>query len=64
MLEDLDDGTCRLTTGSWSWTGLAARFAGFTVPFTVVGPEQLRTAATALADQLRAAASTDQAPAS
>ncbi|PYY51701.1 YafY family protein [Curtobacterium sp. MCBD17_023] len=57
VLEDLDDGTCRLTTGSWSRPALAARFAGFTVPFTVVGPEHLRTATTALADQLRASVS-------
>ncbi|PZE87152.1 YafY family protein [Curtobacterium sp. MCBD17_032] len=60
VLEGLDAGSCRLTTGSWSWSALAARLAAFTVPFTVVGPEQLRTATTALADQLRAAVDTDR----
>ncbi len=64
VLEELDGRTCRVTTGSWSWAALAARFAGFAVPFTVIGPEQLRTAATALADRLRTAASADPSPAS
>ena len=64
VLEELDDGSCRVTTGSWSWAALAARFAAFTVPFTVVGPEPLRVATTALADQLGAAASGNPPPVS
>ncbi|WP_144760874.1 YafY family protein [Curtobacterium sp. 9128] len=55
VLEDLGPDRCRLTIGAWSWTALAARFAGFDVDFTVDGPEDLRTECTALAGRLRAA---------
>lgn len=44
---------CRLTTGSWSWDALAARVAGFAVPFAVLQPPALRAATAALADRLR-----------
>lgn len=55
-LEELLDGTTRITVGSWSWTGVLARVARFDVPFTIVGPEQLRAAARTLAERLTAAA--------
>lgn len=48
-------GRCRVTLGSWSWTGLAATFASFPVTFTVKGPPPLQDAVLALADRLRAA---------
>jgi predicted DNA-binding transcriptional regulator YafY len=55
VLDDVGDGRCRLTMGSWSWTALAARFAGFDAAFTIDGPAELRGAGAALADRLRAA---------
>ncbi|HEY0238841.1 MAG TPA: WYL domain-containing protein [Friedmanniella sp.] len=48
-------GRCRVTLGSWSWSGLAAVFAAFPVGFTVEGPPPLTDAVLALADRLRAA---------
>lgn len=54
-LVTVDAERCRLTTGSWSWEALAARFAGFGVDFTVVGPPALRAAVAAVADRLHAA---------
>jgi predicted DNA-binding transcriptional regulator YafY len=48
-------GRCRITLGSWSWTGLATVVAGFTVEFSVEGPPPLRDAVLHLADRLRAA---------
>lgn len=55
LIEAAGPGRCRITLGSWSWTGLAAAFAGFTVDFTVVGPPPLCDAVLTLADRLRAA---------
>jgi predicted DNA-binding transcriptional regulator YafY len=48
-LEPLDEGSCRITVGSWSWTGVLASVARFDAPFAVVGPEALREAASVLA---------------
>ncbi|WP_418059221.1 helix-turn-helix transcriptional regulator [Pimelobacter simplex] len=55
-LEELPDGSTRITVGSWSWTGVLAQAARFDVPFTIVGPEPLRAAAAGLAERFRAAA--------
>ena len=44
-LEELADGSCRVTVGSWSWVGVLASVARFDAPFTVVGPPALREAA-------------------
>ena len=55
LVEVSGPGRCRITLGSWSWTGLAAVFAGFTVDFSVEGPPPLRHAMLTLADRLRAA---------
>ncbi|WP_101847734.1 helix-turn-helix transcriptional regulator [Zhihengliuella sp. ISTPL4] len=55
-LEPLPDGSCRLTVGSWSWTGVLAAVARFDAPFTIIGPEALREAAVALANRVHAAA--------
>ncbi|MFK0239233.1 helix-turn-helix transcriptional regulator [Microbacterium sp. NPDC090281] len=54
-LEELADGSCRVTIGSWSWTGVLASVARFDAAFTVVGPPALREAANALAERLAAA---------
>ncbi|WP_069387787.1 helix-turn-helix transcriptional regulator [Cellulosimicrobium cellulans] len=44
VVEPVADDRCRVTAGSWSWGGLAAWFAMFDVPLTVVGPDELREA--------------------
>lgn len=54
-LEDLGPDRCRITLGSWSWTALAAKVAGFDAPFDVLGPPELRAATRTLATRLRAA---------
>ncbi|QHC60942.1 WYL domain-containing protein [Rathayibacter sp. VKM Ac-2760] len=54
VLEVLGSGRCRLTAGSWSWTALAARFAGLGVPFQVSGQAELSAAMTGLARRLDA----------
>ncbi|WP_345655973.1 helix-turn-helix transcriptional regulator, partial [Streptomyces tremellae] len=46
-VESVTDRSCRLTVGSWSWTGLLALVLRFDAPFTVVGPEPLADAARA-----------------
>lgn len=56
-LEELDENSCRITLGSWSWTGLLATVARFDAPFTIVGPEPLIAASGMLARRLRKAAS-------
>jgi predicted DNA-binding transcriptional regulator YafY len=52
--EAVDADRTAVTQGSWSWGALAARFAGFDAAFEVVGPDELREAATDLADRLAA----------
>ena len=54
-LEELDEGSCRITVGSWSWVGVLAAVTRFDAPFTVVGPEPLREAAAMLAGRFAAA---------
>ncbi len=51
----VDERSCRLVVGSWSWAGLVALVLRFDAPFTVVGPEPLRRAAAALSTRLAAA---------
>lgn len=63
----IDDDTCRLESGSWSWAALAASFGRFDAPMEVVGPPELADAFTALADRYARAGSARggrQAPAS
>ncbi|GEK86543.1 helix-turn-helix transcriptional regulator [Microbacterium aerolatum] len=55
-LEEIDADSCRITVGSWSWTGVLASIVRFEAPFTIVGPEPLREAAEALARRLISAA--------
>lgn len=54
-LEELADGSCRVTIGSWSWTGVLASVARFDAAFTVIGPPALREAAEILAQRFAAA---------
>lgn len=50
----IDDGSCRLEAGSWSWGALAASFGRFEVPMEVVGPPELATAFAVLAERYAA----------
>ncbi|MGW5665493.1 helix-turn-helix transcriptional regulator [Streptomyces sp. NPDC003758] len=44
IVEELGPGRCRLTLGSWSWTGLAAAVGRFDTDIRVIGPPQLTRA--------------------
>jgi predicted DNA-binding transcriptional regulator YafY len=54
-LEEIDAGSCRVTVGSWSWTGILAWIARFDAPFTIEGPPALAEAAAALSARFAAA---------
>jgi predicted DNA-binding transcriptional regulator YafY len=56
VVEDLGDGRCRLVSGSWSWTGLAAGLGQLDADIEVVGPPELRAAFDRLARRYAAAA--------
>ncbi|MFG2133511.1 helix-turn-helix transcriptional regulator [Streptomyces sp. NPDC048751] len=59
IVEELGPHHCRLTLGSWSWTGLAAALGRFDAEIEVSGPPQLITAFADLAIRYtRAAAAT------
>lgn len=51
IVEELGPHHCRLTLGSWSWTGLAAAIGRFDCAIEVIGPPQLGTAFSDLADR-------------
>ncbi|WP_432975124.1 helix-turn-helix transcriptional regulator [Dactylosporangium sp. CA-233914] len=51
LVEDIGPDRCRVTAGSWSWTGLASWFGMFDADFELVGPPELRAAAEALAER-------------
>lgn len=44
IVEELGPHHCRLTLGSWSWTGLAAALGRFDTDIEVVGPPELAAA--------------------
>lgn len=44
--------SCRVTAGSWSWTGLVAHVLRFDAPFRAVAPQAFVDAAARLADRL------------
>jgi predicted DNA-binding transcriptional regulator YafY len=48
-VEELGPHHCRLTLGSWSWTGLAAAIGRFDCAVQIIGPPQLVTAFSDLA---------------
>jgi predicted DNA-binding transcriptional regulator YafY len=56
VVEDLGEGRCRLTLGSWSWISLAASLGRFDADFDIAGPAELRDACTALASRYTRAA--------
>lgn len=56
LIEELDDGRCRLTLGSWSWTSLASAFAAYDADMEVAGPPELDAAFTRLGDRAYRAA--------
>lgn len=55
-LEQLNEQSCRITVGSWSWIGVLALITRFDAPFTIVGPEPLVMASEMLAGRLQQAA--------
>lgn len=61
VVEELGAERCRLTLGSWSWTGLAATLGHFGTAIHVVGPPQLTDAFAELATRYAAAATSTSA---
>ncbi|MFE4689373.1 helix-turn-helix transcriptional regulator [Streptomyces sp. NPDC056749] len=61
VVEELGAERCRLTLGSWSWTGLAATLGHFGTAIHVVGPPQLTDAFAELAARYAAAAASPSA---
>ncbi|MGC9496925.1 helix-turn-helix transcriptional regulator [Streptomyces sp. WG7] len=53
---------CRLTLGSWSWSGLASAFGHFDTDVTIVGPPQLAAAFADLAARYTRAAGSEGGP--
>jgi predicted DNA-binding transcriptional regulator YafY len=47
----IDEHTCSLEAGSWSWGALAASFGRFEAPMDVVGPPELAAAFAVLAER-------------
>ncbi|MEV8351452.1 helix-turn-helix transcriptional regulator [Streptomyces niveus] len=58
IVEELGPHRCRLTLGSWSWTGLAAALGRFDTDIEVVGPPELAAAFGDLAARYAQAART------
>ncbi|MEU6763423.1 WYL domain-containing protein [Streptomyces sp. NPDC046853] len=58
IVEELGPDRCRLTLGSWSWTGLAATIGHFDSDIHVIGPPQLTNAFAELATRYTNAATT------
>ncbi|MFF9489562.1 helix-turn-helix transcriptional regulator [Streptomyces sp. NPDC014676] len=56
VIEELGPGRCRLVTGSWSWTALAAGIGRFDAAVEVVGPRELKDAFALLAHRYARAA--------
>jgi predicted DNA-binding transcriptional regulator YafY len=56
VVEALDPDRCRVIVGAWSWTGLAAWFGMFGADLEIVGPQEVRDAATQLAGRYTTAA--------
>ncbi|MFD5753542.1 helix-turn-helix transcriptional regulator [Streptomyces sp. NPDC127033] len=56
IVEELGSRRCRLTLGSWSWSGLAAAIGRFDTDVDVIGPPQLAAACADLAARYARAA--------
>lgn len=54
-LTEIDEGSCRITVGAWSWVAVLASVLRFDAPFEIVGPEPLREAAGMLTERVAAA---------
>lgn len=50
----IDEHSCSLEAGSWSWQALAASFGRFGAPMRVVAPSELRAAVAAMAERFAA----------
>lgn len=61
-VEPIDDASCLVTVGSWSWVGILASIARFDAPFRVVGPPTLAEAASTLAARFAAASAPTDRP--
>ncbi|WP_030844205.1 helix-turn-helix transcriptional regulator [Streptomyces sp. NRRL F-4474] len=61
-VEALGPARCRLTLGSWSWTGLAADLGRFDTDIEVVGPRELNKAFARLATRYANTARTTAPP--
>ncbi|WP_344944068.1 helix-turn-helix transcriptional regulator [Actinomadura miaoliensis] len=63
IVEELGPDRCRLSLGSWSWTGLAAAIGRFDTDAHVIGPPELTSAFAQLAERYaKAAATSPSAP--
>ena len=58
----IDEHTCSLEAGSWSWGALAASFGRFEVAMTVVEPTELASAFAALAERYARTSETGPTP--
>ena len=56
LVEEIDDGRCRLSLGAWSWVGLAATIGRFDTGIRDIGPPQLAEAFATLSARYAAAA--------
>ncbi|MFJ8861134.1 helix-turn-helix transcriptional regulator [Streptomyces sp. NPDC102451] len=56
IVEELGPDRCRLTLGSWSWTGLATTIGHFDADIQVIGPPELTSAFAELAARYAAVA--------
>lgn len=61
-LDELTAHSCRVTIGSWSWTGVLAFVTRFDAPFTIVGPAPLVEAAAVVAGRFAGAAAVSGPP--
>jgi predicted DNA-binding transcriptional regulator YafY len=57
IVEEVTPTSCRLVMSAWSWTGLAATFGMFECDLEIVGPQELKDAATQLAARYQEAVS-------
>ncbi|MFC4554961.1 helix-turn-helix transcriptional regulator [Georgenia faecalis] len=62
VVEVLDGGRTRVSTGSWSWTGLAASLLRFDADLEVLSPPELVDAFARIAARSASAAATARAP--
>lgn len=59
-LTEIDEQTCRLEAGSWSWVALAAWYGRFDAAIDVIGPPELAAAFATLADRYARSSRSEQ----